>query len=163
MGALHPRLLGTQKDSATDPFNSYPTASTATSDIAQLGVPTLAWDSVGHRLSAAVALEFMEPDTAAELMRILRAHPRYQQDFIDQIPGYIDRDNEEQMTQWLLGQAAFWPDIARGLPMRNAHDTTALHGTTPTAPGSETQHPIRVMSIWASTRLPTLMASTEAR
>ena len=31
-------------------------------------VPALAWDSVGHRLSAAVALEFMEPDTAAELM-----------------------------------------------------------------------------------------------
>ena len=80
------------------------------------GVPALAWDSVGHRLSAAVALEFMEPDTAAELMRILRAHPRYQQDFIDQIPGFIDRDNQEQMTQWLLGQAAFWPDIARGLP-----------------------------------------------
>ena len=80
------------------------------------GVPALAWDSVGHRLSAAVALEFMEPDTAAELMRILRAHPRYQQDFIDQMPGYIDRDNQEQMTQWLLGQAAFWPDIARGLP-----------------------------------------------
>jgi len=79
-------------------------------------VPALAWDSVGHRLSAAVALEFMGPDTAAELMGILRAHPRYQQDFIDQMPAYIDGDNEEQMTQWLLGQAAFWPDIARGLP-----------------------------------------------
>ena len=67
-------------------------------------------------MSAAVALEFIEPDTAAELMNILRAHPRYQQDFINQIPGFIDRDNQEQVTQWLLGQAAFWPDIARGLP-----------------------------------------------
>ena len=51
------------------------------------GAPAFAWDSVGHRLSAAVALEFMEPDTAAKLINILRAHPRYQQDFIDQIPS----------------------------------------------------------------------------
>ena len=80
------------------------------------GASAFAWDSVGHRLSAAVALEFMEPDTAAKLITILRAHPRYQRDFIDQIPGDIDRDNEKQMTQWLLGQAASWPDIARGLP-----------------------------------------------
>ena len=58
----------------------------------------------------------MEPDTAAKLITILRVHPRYQRDFIDQIPGDIDRDNEKQMTQRLLDQAASWPDIARGLP-----------------------------------------------
>ena len=63
-----------------------------------------------------MALEFMEPDTAAKLITTLRAHTRYQRDFIDQIPGDIDRDNEKQMTQWLLGQAASWPDIGRGLP-----------------------------------------------
>ena len=62
------------------------------------------WDAVGHRMSAAVALKFMGPDTAAKLFNILRAHPRYQRDFIDQIPGYINRNNEKQMTQWLRGQ-----------------------------------------------------------
>ena len=90
------------------------------------GAPALAWDSVGHRLSAAVALEFMEPETTAKLINILRARPRYQRDFIDQIPGYIDRDNEEQMTQWLLGQAA-----ARGLPdgERARHNRSSWHYT----------------------------------
>lgn len=90
------------------------------------GASAFAWDSVGHRLSAAVALEFMEPDTAAKLITILRAHPRYQRDFIDQIPGDIDRDNEKQMTQWLLGQAA-----ASGLPdgERARHNRSSWHYT----------------------------------
>lgn len=76
----------------------------------------LAWDSVGHRLSAAVALEFVEPETAEKLLRILQAHPRYQQDFLDQIPDYVDQSDRTALAQWLLGQAAYWPDIARGLP-----------------------------------------------
>ena len=126
-------------------------------------VPALAWDSVGHRLSAAVALEFMGPDTAAELMGILRAHPRYQQDFIDQIPAYIDRDNEEQMTQWLLGQAAFWPDIARGLPdeERARYNRSSWHYTD--GAWIRDSAPFQGMSIWASTHLPMLMASNGAR
>lgn len=76
----------------------------------------LAWDSVGHRLSAAVALEFVEPQTAEKLIRILQAHPRYQQDFLAQIPDYVDQSDNTALAQWLLGQAAYWPDIARGLP-----------------------------------------------
>ena len=76
----------------------------------------LAWDSTGHRLSAAVALNFVEMNTRDTLFEILAAHPRYQQDFIDAIPDFIDADNQSQLQQWLLGQAAYWPDIARGLP-----------------------------------------------
>lgn len=75
-----------------------------------------AWDSVGHRLSAAVALEFISAETRDKLLKILTAHPRYEQDFVQQIPDYVDQSNAEQLAQWLLGQAAYWPDIARGLP-----------------------------------------------
>lgn len=75
-----------------------------------------AWDSVGHRLSAAVALEFISVETRDKLLEILAAHPRYEQDFIRQIPDYVDQNNRAQLAQWLLGQAAYWPDIARGLP-----------------------------------------------
>ena len=127
------------------------------------GAPAFAWDSVGHRLSAAVALEFIEPDTAAELMNILRAHPRYQQDFINQIPGFIDRDNQEQVTQWLLGQAAFWPDIARGLPYeeRARHHRSSWHYTD--GAWIRDSAPSRVMFTWPSTHLPTLPASTDAK
>ena len=82
-----------------------------------LGQPAAAWDSTGHRLSAAVMLEFVSEEVARELLTILGAHPRYQQDFLDEIPRFIDQRDQQALHQWLLGQAAFWPDIARGLPM----------------------------------------------
>ena len=76
----------------------------------------MAWDSVGHRLSAAVAMDFLSADTQARLLRILRQHPRFDEDFLAQVPGFIDPSDDRQMAEWLLGQAAYWPDIVRGLP-----------------------------------------------
>ena len=75
-----------------------------------------AWDSVGHRLSAAIASNYLSDNSKAELLKILQQHPRYQQDFADQMPASIARGSEEARFVWLLGQAAFWPDITRGLP-----------------------------------------------
>lgn len=75
-----------------------------------------AWDSVGHRISAIVAIEFLDAEVTHQLMEILSAHPRFQEDFVSEIPRFIDRDDQDAINRWLLGQAAFWPDIARGLP-----------------------------------------------
>ena len=96
-----------------------------------LNSPALAWDSVGHRLSAAVALHFIDADTRDALLSILSAHPRYQADFLDAMPAFVDRDDPEQLAQWLLGQAAYWPDIARGLPgaERARYNRPAWHYT----------------------------------
>ena len=80
------------------------------------GPPALAWDSVGHRVSAAVAVEYFEPGVRERLVAILREHPRFSADFMGQVPDFIDTGNELEFDTWLLGQAAFWPDIARGLP-----------------------------------------------
>ena len=75
-----------------------------------------AWDSVGHRVSAAIASNYLSNNSKTELLKILQQHPRYQQDFADQMPASIARGSEEARFAWLLGQAAFWPDITRGLP-----------------------------------------------
>lgn len=75
-----------------------------------------AWDSVGHRLSAAVAMHYVTASTRTELAQILEQHPRYREDFLQQMPASIARGDARQRLDWLLGQAAFWPDIARGLP-----------------------------------------------
>ena len=80
--------------------------------------PAFAWDSVGHRISAAVAVRFISEDTRDNLLEILSAHPRFQEDFLEQMPGFIQREDIETRTEWLLGQAAYWPDIARSLPNR---------------------------------------------
>ncbi len=78
--------------------------------------PALAWDAVGHRVSAMVAVEFLEPGVREGLVAVLRGHPRFQEDFLDAVPGFIDTADQVEFETWLLGQAAFWPDIARGLP-----------------------------------------------
>ncbi len=80
------------------------------------GTPAMAWDSVGHRVSAQVAVAFLEPGVRERLVAILADHPRFQEDFLDDVPGFIDASNHVEYESWLLSQAAFWPDIARGLP-----------------------------------------------
>jgi len=79
-------------------------------------MPALAWDAVGHRVSAMVAVEFLEPGVREGLVAVLRGHPRFREDFLDEVPGFIDTSDQLEFETWLLGQAAFWPDIARGLP-----------------------------------------------
>lgn len=77
---------------------------------------TLAWDSVGHRVSAAVALHYIGEELRSDLLDLLAQHPRYEEDFLQQMPNSITAGTEQERAVWLLGQAAFWPDIARGLP-----------------------------------------------
>ena len=77
---------------------------------------TFAWDSVGHRLSAAIVVRFLSDGKREALIGILRAHPRFEEDFLNQIPDFVDQNNEMQLQTWMLGQAAYWPDIARGIP-----------------------------------------------
>ena len=73
-----------------------------------------AWDETGHRLSANVALRYLDFDTQRELLTLLQQHPRYQQDFVSQMPADLIDSPPERQLGWLLGQAAYWPDIARG-------------------------------------------------
>ena len=51
----------------------------------------LAWDSVGHRLSAAVANHYLSDSVREELTRLLQQHPRYEEDFLEQMPATIAR------------------------------------------------------------------------
>lgn len=67
-------------------------------------------------MTAAVALNFVSDDTAQRLVSLLAMHPRFEQDFLNQMPASIANGNAKNKQQWLLGQAAYWPDIARGLP-----------------------------------------------
>lgn len=71
---------------------------------------------MGHRLTAAVALNFVEEGTAQRLIALLEQHPRFEEDFLNAMPASIANSDNKNKQQWLLGQAAYWPDIARGLP-----------------------------------------------
>lgn len=73
-----------------------------------------AWDATSHRLSTYVAWETLSPEIRAALHEMLQQHPRYQEDFLDQMPAAVMLATEEEQVRWLLGQAAIWPDLARG-------------------------------------------------
>lgn len=75
-----------------------------------------AWDVVGHKLTSSIALQYLSDKTKTKLLAILKQHPRFQQDFIEPMPGFIEDGDESQRLDWLLGQAAYWPDRARSLP-----------------------------------------------
>lgn len=79
-----------------------------------LSLPASAWDSTGHRLSASVALRYLDANTRASLRTLLEQHPRYDQDFRAAMPAELATAEPGEQLDWLLGQAAYWPDIARG-------------------------------------------------
>lgn len=83
-----------------------------------IGSNGYAWDAVGHKLSSSIALEYLSDASKAKLLAILRQHPRFQQDFIEPMPEFIEAGDESRRLDWLLGQAAYWPDRARSLPVR---------------------------------------------
>ncbi len=78
--------------------------------------PALAWDAVGHRITSSIAFHYINEATKTKLVQIISMHPRYSEDFEERMPTYIKSSSEEQQHVWLFGQAAYWPDLARGLP-----------------------------------------------
>ena len=68
------------------------------------------WEQ-GHHVIAVMAYEQLEPNEQAELIRILKHHPRFEQDFT--IPESI-KDDQEAIHRWWIGQAGYWPDLIRG-------------------------------------------------
>lgn len=78
--------------------------------------PVLAWDATGHRLTAYIAYEQMSDAQRDYWMQLLSAHPRFDEDFMQQMPIGVRSSAVTEQNRWLLGQAAYWPDIARELP-----------------------------------------------
>lgn len=78
--------------------------------------PLFAWDATAHRLSVYIALEQLDDEQREYWRSVLAQHPRFEQDFVAQMPDFVREADRAAQTQWLLGQAAIWPDLARGLP-----------------------------------------------
>jgi hypothetical protein len=78
----------------------------------------LAWSEGGHHLIAAVAFSLLSHKEKTELLRILKQHPRFAEDFVppENLP------NEEEKTRWLVGRSGYCADVARGLPQERGSD-----------------------------------------
>ena len=75
-----------------------------------------AWDATGHRLSVYVAYQSLTQTQREYWHEVLQHHPRFTADFEQAMPDAVRAASSDEQTRWLLGQAAVWPDLARGLP-----------------------------------------------
>lgn len=69
----------------------------------------LAWSEGGHHVIALIAFDRLPAQAQAEFFKVLKAHPRYALDF--KPPKSMK--NEPEISRWLVGRAAYWPDVAR--------------------------------------------------
>lgn len=100
-----------------------------------------AFSDTGRHVIAVLAFNSLEPDGREEVIRILRANPRFEEDFMP--PASIESD-PAAVARWQIGVAGEWPDVIRSVPSLRRptwHDqlgaTLAIgEGDTPADPGT---------------------------
>ena len=66
----------------------------------------------GHHIIAVLAFDLLNETEQNELLKILTAHPRYDEDF-------SPPDKIRNVNRWRIGRAGYWPDVARKQPKYN--------------------------------------------
>ncbi len=94
-----------------------------------LPTTTLAWHEAAHRKSAAIVYEQLDAGERDRVMRILREHPRYGEDFAARIPAGIAAGDAHAQGLWLMQQASMWPDLVRrlGEDVRRRYNNSSWH------------------------------------
>ena len=107
--------------------------------------PVLAWSECGHHIIAVMAFDQLPPERKAELLRILKEHPRFAEDF--KVPEKV-----KNADHWLIGRAGYWPDVVRNGTGKPYHRSTWHYqlgatdviGSVPNVPGSPGPLPANV-------------------
>jgi hypothetical protein len=73
--------------------------------------PACAWNEAGHKMTAVIAFDLLGESDQQEFATILRAHPRFKEDFIGRMPAEIANAAEREQAPWIFSQASIWPDI----------------------------------------------------
>ncbi len=66
---------------------------------------------------AVMAFDQLQPQRKAELLRILKEHPRFAEDF--KVPAKVKNENH-----WLIGRAGYWPDVVQSEKGKPYHRST---------------------------------------
>lgn len=73
----------------------------------------LAWSEGAHHVIGLIAFDAMTPSAQKRLLEILKAHPKFSTDF------RTDLTEAKAVGRFMLGTAAYWPDVARDYPEFN--------------------------------------------
>ncbi|HTN77675.1 MAG TPA: S1/P1 nuclease [Pirellulaceae bacterium] len=74
------------------------------------------WNDLGHKIVASIAWRQLDNDERDKIIALLSKHPRFAEDFSGRMPVAIVEGSLATKNEWLIQQAAVWPDIARGFP-----------------------------------------------
>lgn len=74
-----------------------------------------AWHDSGHKLAARIAFGLLDEASRQRVTSILRAHPRFAQDFAALMPDDVANGDERARALWLFEQASIWPDLIQKL------------------------------------------------
>ncbi|MBI3866031.1 MAG: S1/P1 nuclease [Planctomycetia bacterium] len=75
-----------------------------------LSTQALAWHDGGHKIVAAIAFRQLTPAKQAAVAKLLKEHPRFNEEFKAKMPHGLD---DSAKNEWIFQQAAVFPDIAR--------------------------------------------------
>lgn len=67
----------------------------------------LAWSEGGHQIVGYLAFDAMDAQSQTRLLAILKSHPKFATDF------RTDLSEPKAVGRFMLGTAAYWPDVAR--------------------------------------------------
>jgi hypothetical protein len=77
--------------------------------------PCLAWSECGHHIIAVLAYDLLKPEQQKQVIELLKHHPRFAEDFNE--PDKATKI--ETLDHFIIGNAGYWPDIARSQPAFN--------------------------------------------
>lgn len=90
--------------------------------------PASAWNATGHKIIASIAFRQLKESEQARIVSILKRHPRFAEDFTDQMPDDVRAGSEAVRNEWLFQQAAVWPDMVRsGPPQKRYFNRSEWH------------------------------------
>jgi hypothetical protein len=90
--------------------------------------PVAAWNAAGHKIIASIAFRQLTPAEQGKVVAILKRHPRFSEDFAEQMPDDIRTADEATQNEWLFQQAAVWADLVRsGPPEKQAFNRGEWH------------------------------------
>ena len=72
-----------------------------------------AWNDTGHLIAAMVAYDALPGSVRSWALDLIRAHPRFREDFEARLPASLADASAAERARWYFGRAAVWPDYAR--------------------------------------------------
>jgi hypothetical protein len=88
-----------------------------------------AWNDTGHMVTGMIAWDHLDSRIRAQAVAILAEHPRFSQDFLEEMPDEVRAAEPETQALWMFCHATTWPDIARGFGggLREAFHRSTWH------------------------------------